>query len=308
MKVFRGSKAAARKLKRPVVTMGVFDGMHRGHQHIFQKCLRRAKKIDSHAVVYTFEPHPVSVLSPAAAPPLLTTLEQKLALFEECGFDATVVEPFDKRFSQLSPENFFKKIIVGHLQTKELYVGYDFTFGAHRSGTTEILRQLGDKNNIGIHVIDAYLLNECLVSSTEIRKRVQAGDMKMAKQLLGRPYCIFGTIVRGEGLGTQIGIPTANLKPENELLPDGGVYATYSYLRGKRYPSVTNIGTRPTFEGKELRVESHLLHFKRQVVGKTMRLDFLKRLRDEIRFASAEELVKQIHHDIETAQRYFQNV
>lgn len=305
MKIFRGSEAAKGKLKKPVVTMGVFDGVHRGHRHIFRQCLREAQKIGGCAFVYTFDPHPVSVLSPVACPPLLTTLPQKLDLLTACGFDATVVERFNKRFSQLKPEVFFQRIILGRLQAKSIYVGYNFTFGIHRSGTTELLKSLGERHGVAVHIVNAFMLNENLVSSTEIRNKILEGNIPLANKLLGRDYSIEGKIVHGEGLGGQIGIHTANLAPINEILPANGVYATYSFLKKRRHRSVTNIGTRPTFDGKRRSVESHLLRFRRKILGQPMRLEFLARLRDEQRFDSPEKLVKQIHKDIEKAQKFF---
>ncbi len=305
MKIFAGSKAAAGHLRKPCLTLGVFDGVHRGHRHIFQKCLRQARRLKQPAAVYTFDPHPVSVLTPTARPPLITTAAQKEALIHQCGFQAMIVERFNKRFSQLTPETFFKKILVDRLQAAAIYVGYDFTFGVHRSGTTEQLKRLGEEQNVEVHVVEAFLLDECLVSSSEIRKKIQKGEIEPANQLLGRPYALEGKIVQGEGVGTEIGIPTLNLKSDNELFPPPGVYVTHALLKGKRYRSVTNIGTRPTFQGKKMTVESHLLRFRQQVTPQKMQLEFLDRLRDETRFADAGALVHQIHQDIKQAELFF---
>lgn len=305
MRVYYGSRAAKGKLWRPIITLGVFDGVHRGHQHIFKQCLREAKRQRGTAVVYTFDPHPVSVLFPGASPPLINTLPQKLELLAASGFRAAVVETFTPSFSQLAPEAFFKKILMGRLRARSLFVGYDFTFGVHRTGTTERLKALGKQYGVAVNVIAAFLLKEYLVSSTEIRKRIEVGDMVTAAELLGHPYFIDGKIVRGEGRGAQIGIPTANLSTDNRLLPPTGVYATYSRLQHKRYRGVTNIGTRPTFGGTDATIETHLIAFRRPILGRRVRLEFLTRLRDEQKFTGPEDLVAEIRHDIQVAQRFF---
>jgi len=307
MITFKGSKAAAGKLKHPIVTLGVFDGMHRGHQHLLKACLRRARSLKRPAVVYTFDPHPVRILSPEGCPPLLMTNKQKLEQLEALGFYATVIERFNKRFSHQSADTFFQKILLERLQAREIYVGYDFTFGAGRKGSTALLEKLGDKHDMRVHVVDAFFAGEYLISSTAIRQQLQAGKIELAARLLGRPYRISGTVIKGDGMGHQLGFPTANIKSENELLPAMGVYATVCIIGNRRYPSVTNIGHRPTFHGTEMRTETHLLHFKRNILGKKISLDFRQRLRPEIHFAGPEELVQQIHKDVASAEKFFKN-
>lgn len=306
MKIIHGSLAARGRLKKTVLTLGVFDGVHRGHQHIFKRCLQEARRRRRPAVVYTFDPHPVSVLSPAACPPLLSTAPQKLALIAGFQFAATVIERFTKRFSHVKPEAFFTEVLVKRLQAESIYVGYNFTFGIHRSGNTELLKKLGEQCGIAVHIVPAFFIGECLLSSTEVRHRIVQGDVERAAEFLGRPYSIEGTVVRGAGLGKKLGIPTANLRPSNELLPASGVYITRSHLGSRSYPSVTNIGIRPTVgNDKKLHIEAHLLDFHRSLLNRPLRLEFLKRLREERRFRGQQELVKQILHDIQVAKRYF---
>lgn len=306
MKVFHGSNQAKGKLKGCVVTLGVFDGVHLGHQKLLEQCRHRAKIRHLAAVVYTFDPHPVKVLSPEGCPPLLMTQKQKLDMLKHMGLDVVVVESFTKRLSHLSPENFFRKILIERLAAKEILVGYDFTFGAQRSGTTAQLVEMGEQAGIAVHIMKAFFSDEYLISSTAIRQKVQEGDMMRAARLLGRPYSIEGTVVKGDGLGRQLGFPTANLKSDNELLPHNGVYACYCYLKGRRYRAITNVGIRPTFKGEELRIESHILHFKGSLIRRRLRIEFLNRLRPEIRFQSPEELIEQIHKDVVMAQHFFQ--
>jgi riboflavin kinase/FMN adenylyltransferase len=306
MRVFHGSDKARGKLKGCVVTLGVFDGVHLGHQKLLKECRQMARKRHLAAVVYTFEPHPVKVVSPEGCPPLLMTQKQKLDMLKSLRLDAVVVEPFTKRFSHLSPEAFLEKILIQRLAANEIFVGYDFTFGAQRGGTTAQLVEMGKQSGIAVHIMKAFFSDEYLISSTAIRQKVQEGDMARAARLLGRPYGIEGTVVKGDGLGRQLGFPTANLRTENELLPHNGVYAAYCYVKGRRYHAITNIGVRPTFQGHDLRIESHILHFKRRLIRSRLRIEFLSRLRAEIRFQSPEELIEQIHKDVEMAENFFQ--
>lgn len=305
MRTFHGSEKARGKIKKPVIALGVFDGVHRGHQYLLKQCKRRAQAIGGSAVVYTFYPHPVQVLSPSARPLLLMTQEQQIETLKNLKMDAVVIETFNKRFSRLSPDQFFQRILVERLHAKEIVVGYDFTFGVHRKGTSGDLKDMAIQQDIKVHAMEAFLLDEYLVSSSAIRQRLQDGDILVANHLLGRPYFIDGHIVRGDGMGSQLGFPTANLETTNELIPAPGVYATYARVMGRRYRSVTNIGTRPTFGGRDQRIETHLLHFKKSLLKKAMRLQFMKRLRPEIRFAQPEELVAQIHRDIKNAESFF---
>lgn len=303
MKVVTGSN----RFKAPkgiVVTLGVFDGVHRGHEQLFQRVLRDAKKRNLMAVAYTFHPHPARVLVPEACPPMITTLEQKLELMSKTGLQATIVEPFTRTYAHQSPEAFFKNILVKRLHAREVVVGYDFTFGVHRSGTLTQLKKLAEASGIRVHIVPPYLWKETIISSTQIRQRLASGQLERAEPLLGRPYFMEGKVMQGRGIGGQLGIHTANLRSENDLILPTGVYVTLTRVMGKSYHSVTNIGPNPTFGTNPLSIETHLLHFDRSIRGKVLRVEFLKKIREEISFPSPKELAVQIHHDIAVAQQY----
>lgn len=293
-------------MKNPVVTIGVFDGVHLGHRHIFEKVIARAKKIKGTPVVYTFDPHPVKILVPEACPPMITTLSQKVELIHSCGIRHAVVEKFNRVFSQQTPEQFFRRTIIERLKAREIFVGYDFTFGVHRSGTIEHLKTFAAKEKIKITVVKRYLRGETLVSSTQIRQLLLRGNLEKAAQLLGRPYFIDGKVKTGRGIGgKELGIHTANLESDNDRILPNGVYVTRTWIGGKKFQSVTNIGPNPTFGPGPLSIETHLLNFRRSILGKTLRVEFLKKIRDEITFASAQDLARQIQNDIMATKHYF---
>jgi riboflavin kinase/FMN adenylyltransferase len=303
MKLFHSSKSAHKKLKRPVIALGNFDGVHLAHQKMFALTRELAKKLGGTPCVYTFNPHPVKVLSPESSPPLITTLTQKIEQIRKYKIKAMILEPFSLGFAKLSPEEFFEKILCKNLNAAGVVAGYDFTFGAKRAGTVETLEKLCREYNITYKILDAYLLGQSLVSSTQIRNLIHAGEMERATALLGRPFEMMGEIMRGEGIGTGLGFPTANILVENELIPATGVYATRIRLGSRFYPSVTNIGYRPTFGGKRLTVETYILHFHKRIYGRKIRLELIKKIREETAFASSEELVRQIRKDVEVAEK-----
>jgi len=290
-----------------IVALGVFDGVHRGHRELFRKVIARAKAVRGKSAVYTFDPHPVTVVAPAAAPRMINTLEQRIDLIESLGIDKVVVQKFTKAFSQLTPEAFFRKVIVETLKAREIFIGYNFTFGVKRSGTVETLEALGRPLGIDIHILQPFLWRGTLVSSTQVRHYLAAGDLPRAEDLLARPYFLEGRVVKGRGIGgKQLGIHTANLDIENDPILPTGVYVTYTHIGGRRLKSVTNIGPNPTFGSGPVTIETHILEgFKKNIVGKTLKVDFLKKIREEIRFSTPADLVKQIGKDIKTAERIF---
>ncbi len=304
MKVYRGSKSFPASAKRPIVALGNFDGVHLAHQKMFRLTVARARKLKGTAVAYTFDPHPVKVLSRASAPAMINTLTQKLELLEKTGVDAAVVEKFEPRFAHLSAEDWFEKVLVKNLHAAGVVVGYDFTFGSHRSGTVETMEKLCAAAGLDCQVLEAQLLGETLISSSRIRAFVAKGEVEVAARLLGRPFFLDGTVIQGAGRGASLGIRTANLKTDNELIPLGGVYACWAEIGKKRYPAVANVGLNPTFGGRTLSIEAHLLGFHRDIYGKRLRLHFLKRIRDERSFETVEALVAQIHRDIEAAKKF----
>lgn len=306
MKVYRGSKSFPASAKRPVVALGNFDGVHLAHQKMFRLAVTLAKKLKGTALAYTFDPHPVKVLSRASAPAMINTLAQKLELLKKTGLQAVVIEKFQIQFAHLSPEAWFKKVILKKLHAAAVVVGYDFTFGAHRSGTVETMEKLCIDAGLACQVLEAQLLGETLISSSRIRDFVSKGEVDIAAKLLGRTFFIDGTVIQGAGRGASLGIRTANIKTENELIPMGGVYACQVELGKRRYPAVTNIGLNPTFGGRTLSIEAHLLGFHRNIYGKKLRLHFIQRIRDERSFDTVESLVSQIHKDIDRAKKILQ--
>jgi riboflavin kinase / FMN adenylyltransferase len=301
MRIFRSSKEAHGKLKRPVLALGNFDGVHLAHQKMFSLTRELAKKMKGTPSAYTFDPHPAKILSPESSPPLITTLRQKIELIEKNKIQGLILEPFSLSFAKLSPEEFFEKILYRQLGVVGVVAGYDFTFGARRAGTVETLEKLCRQYNMAYRILEAFLLGEALVSSTQVRNLIRAGEMERAAALLGRPFEIMGVIVRGEGVGSTLGFPTANILVENEILPPAGVYVTRARLGFRSYPSVTNIGYRPTFGGKRLTIETHLIRFRKRIYGRKIRVTFVRRLREEMAFASSEDLVRQIGRDVDEA-------
>jgi riboflavin kinase / FMN adenylyltransferase len=306
MDTFRGHTSLARRLRNAVVAIGNFDGVHRGHAHIFQQARGLAAGLDGESVVLTFDPHPAKVLAPAYAPPLITPLARKLELIAAEGIDATVVEPFDRAFAARSAESFVTDVLAGALGARRIVVGYDFTFGAKRSGTVQLLAELGGKHGFEVTVVPPVSIEGIVCSSTKVREFVLEGRVDGAALVLGRAPEVEGEVVRGDGRGRTIGVPTANLRTETELVPKIGVYAgTATRLSdGKRWTAAVNVGTNPTFvAGQSARVEAHLLDCDEDLYGERLRVGFVARLRDEERFASKDALVAQIHKDIEATRR-----
>jgi riboflavin kinase/FMN adenylyltransferase len=303
MLIVRGYNALPRRLCRPVVAIGNFDGVHRGHAHIFHEVRRLAAELrsDAEAVVLTFDPHPAKLLAPSFAPPLITTEARKLELIAAAGIDVTVVQPFDRAFAAKSPETFVDEVLVAALGAANVCVGHDFTFGAGRSGDTAQLGALGAARGFAVHVVPPYSVDGIVCSSTKVREFVLEGRVDGAALLLGRDPEVEGEVVRGDGRGRSIGVPTANLRAETELVPKNGVYAGWAERPGEaRHAAAINVGTNPTFarEGA-VTVEAHLLDVDEDLYGARLRIGFVRRLRAEERFASVAELVAQIARDIE---------
>jgi len=288
-----------------VASLGNYDGVHRGHQAILGAVVEDARKIGVQSVALTFDPVPKKVLSPDTAPPLIQTLQQRLECLAQCRLDRTIVVAFNQDFARLVPDEFVERILVGHLKIRELVVGENFAFGYRKQGNLALLREMGGKHGFSVRVISEVQVDGQRVSSTAIREMVKEGRMEEASRFLSRPFAVEGTVVRGEQLGGKLGIPTANIKPENEVLPANGVYVTVCLTNSKRYSSVTNVGLRPTVGGKKLTVETHLLDFDADLYDHKMELQFLAKLRDERRFSGIEELKAAIRSDIESTRAYF---
>jgi riboflavin kinase / FMN adenylyltransferase len=290
---------------RTALSVGNFDGLHLGHQKILQLALERARATSQHAAVVTFDPHPMRVLRPDRAPRLIETLAQRLAGFEGMGLDAALILRFDRALSLVSAEDFIQRILVDCLHVGTMLVGANFCFGHLGAGDVRLLGEFGKRCGFEVEIVPPIEIQGQVVSSTAIRNVIEAGNVAGAAALLGRPFSLTGEIRTGAGRGRTILFPTLNLFPEQELLPKLGVYATECVLNGKAYSSVTNVGTRPTFDGQGVTVESHLFGFNEQVASGPMEVRFHMRLRDEQKFSGPDQLRAQIARDIADAQRYF---
>ena len=294
--------------RQAVLSVGNFDGMHLGHQKILGKVVERARDAGDLAAVVTFDPHPLKVLRPGQAPPLLETLAQRLANFQAAGLDAALVLPFNEALSRIPAEEFAREILSNRLHASAILVGQNFRFGHRQQGDVALLQEIGAQLGFEVEIVAPVIVGGQIVSSSAVRRFVAEGTVAEAARLLGRPFVLTGEIERGTGRGSTVVVPTLNLKPEQELLPKPGVYATETHVGENWYRSVTNVGFRPTFGGVQISIETHVFEFKEMLTAGRLELRFWKRLRDERKFAGAEELVRQIAADIERAREFFQEL
>ena len=293
----------------PVLALGNFDGVHRGHRKILERVKRVASERGATPVVMTFDPHPPRVVRPDKAPPLLMTKAQKLEALAETGVQGTAIVRFTTELSQWDPEMFVRTVLVDWLHVSEVWVGANFLFGRDRAGTFTMLRTLGARYGFNAEKIDPVRYKDFVVSSTRVRRLVNEARVDEAGALLGHQYFIDGTIVHGDHRGRTIGFPTANVQTDNELLPPNGVYATTVTLDGLVYPSVTNVGVRPTVDDTgRVSIETHVFGLDRDLYGASMRVGFVLRLRDERKFESLDALKSQIAADCDRARVLFQRL
>lgn len=309
MRVFR--ELAEGAIRRPtILTFGVFDGLHLGHQQIMSKVVERARATGLAATVVTFDPHPRAVLHPETAPPMLQTLEQKVEGMQKLGIDQVVVLHFDHEMAEVTAEDFLLRIIFGYLDAQEVYLGHGFAFGHNREGRFELLKRVADRLNRVAEEIPEITIRDRRISSTVIRRLLSAGRVNLTRRMLGRPYGVEGQVVEGRKIAkAQLNYATANLKPHNGVLPAIGVYVTLALVDGGWLRSITNVGHRPTFGGDAVvTVETHILDFDRQLYGERIRVRFLHRLRGEVKFGSVDALRAQIDRDYRRTQRYFERL
>lgn len=290
--------------KRAVVSVGNFDGLHIGHQRILGAIVERARGEGAIAAAITFDPHPMKVLRPENAPPLIMTLNDRLVGFERLGLDAALVLRFDETLAKIPAEEFVKTVIVGAVRASRVLVGANFRYGHKQAGDVAMLQELGERNDFTVEIAPAAEVGGTVVSSSAIRQAVAHGRIEKAASLLGRPFALTGAVARGEGRGRNILVPTLNLKPEQELLPMKGVYVTECHIDGRGLPSVTNVGTRPTFEGIEISIETFVIDHHIETPPDRIEIHFAKRLRDEKKFPSPEALRIQIAEDIVQAREF----
>jgi riboflavin kinase/FMN adenylyltransferase len=306
MRLFHGTDNA--EIQRPtVLTLGVFDGLHLGHQLIVRTVVERAHASGAVPTVITFDPHPRAVLHPESAPPLLQTLDQKVEGFGVLGIEQTIVIRFTKEFSLIRAEDFLRNVVRERLQAKEVYLGRGFAFGHDREGNIDLLRSVSNELGFVAGEVPEVLLRGRRVSSTKIRELLAEGKVNLARRMLGRPYGVEGPVEHGAERGVGLGFPTANLHPRNRVIPRNGVYVTGTLIDGQWRRSVTNVGIRPTFEtDTEPSVETFVMDWAGDLYGDVVRVRFLHRLREERKFGSVYELKTQIEKDVSCAQSYFE--
>lgn len=307
MRVFRKLDEVPAEYGRTVLSVGNFDGVHRAHQAVLREVVRRARELGARSLAVTFEPHPVRILRPDIAPKLITPLPRKLELLEAMGLDATLVLPFTRDLSLLTPRQFAEQVIAKSLKAVEVHEGSNFRFGHKAEGDVDRLTEYGREFGFAVKVHPSLTVRGEMVSSSRIRELLRDGNVVRARHLLGWIFSLVATPGRGRGYGHKYTVPTINLSHYEELIPADGVYITRTRVNGECFESVTNIGSRPTFEKETFAIESHLLNFHPiQLTAETaVEIFFLYRLRDEIKFPSIEALRNQIAHDVRRARRYF---
>jgi len=303
MHVLTGTEGIPAELREAFITIGNFDGVHLGHRFIFQKLILEARKENRKALLVTFVPHPKMLLHPERRPfYLLTTIEEKIKLLEALGLDALILIPFTLEYAQTTAESFILDVLWKNLQVRKIFIGHDYSFGKDKRGNEDMLTAFGKKLGFDVAVINAVAVGDTVISSTRIRAAILEGDVKTAAMLLGRPYNVSGTVIEGKRRGAALGFPTANIKPNKELLPAKGVYAAIVNLDGKRYNGALSIGLNPTFGDVQLSMEAHLMDFSGDIYGKYVDVLFIERIREERKFPGPEMLSLQIKKDAEEAR------
>lgn len=305
MIITRGTKNIVEPFPYPVVAIGNFDGVHMGHQIIFRQVAEIAGEHQGTGIVFTFEPHPLKIIAPEKAPPLLTTFRTKMELIQLCGIDRVICAEFTRQFADQAPRDFAENILAGKIGAREIVVGFDYAFGRGREGTIAYLKKMGDELGFKVHIVQPVRIEDRLVSSSHVRDLIEDGEVEKARQFLGRHYSIRGPVVSGYKTGASIGFPTANIDTSRVQIPGTGVYAVHILHGNNSRDGVANIGFNPTFHRDRLSVEVHIFDFSEQLYGKEIEITFIRRIRDEIEFASADELVSQIKKDIEAAKIIF---
>jgi riboflavin kinase/FMN adenylyltransferase len=285
-----------------VITLGNFDGIHLGHQELIRMVIRRAREINGQSMVVTFRPHPLKVLAPEKCPPLISIYEEKIQIFARLGIDVLVKIPFSLAFAEMTPRKFVKDILCDTLGAKDVFVGYNYRFGKGRDGTTETLKQMGREYGFSVQEVEQISLNGEVISSTKIRQFLKDGEVEHAARLLGRPYAITGIVIKGDSRGKVLGFPTANIASKHSIIPANGVYAVKLLARERCLDGIVNIGIRPTFDAKALTIEVHVFGFNEDLYGEEITLFFIRRIREEKKFATAEALIGQIARDIGIAK------
>ena len=307
MKIIMGIDRIEKSIPNPVVTLGNFDGVHIGHQKIFDRVREEAGKINGESVVITFEPHPLRVLSPERCPPLLTPFKKKMMFIEESGIDTVLCIQFSSSFSEISPSEFVRTILVEKVGVRRVVIGYNYRFGKKQGGDVQTLKEAGERYHFEVEVVSPLKIDHRIVSSSKIRELIGKGLVEDAAKMLGRDYPIIGRVIEGAKRGQTLGFRTANLEISEELYPKRGVYAVEVLWNGEVFRGVANVGYNPTFASGEerrqpLSLEVYILNFDRMIYGDEIQVRFRKRIRDEIRFDSPSHLIDQIRKDVQWTQ------
>ncbi len=284
-----------------VVTFGVFDGIHLGHQAVIKTLLHRAAEEQLMSVLVGFYPHPLAFLSPERCPPILTPLSKRVEILQQCGINKIVMLSFDEKIASMPPEAFVERVLLEKCRTKHVVVGYACQFGKNRAGNAQRLAEISEDYPFDVTIVPPTEINGSPVHSTRIRQALASGDLLWSSQLLGRPYSLIGKVVHGDGRGKELGFPTANIETHDQIYPPNGVYAIRAKLEGKWLDGVLNIGTRPTFSELNFQVEGYFFDFNESIYGKLVEIFFVEKIRNERKFPNLQSLVQQIRRDVKTA-------
>ena len=302
MEIFYNLEAASKFCHASVATVGVFDGLHIGHQAVIQQVLTQAEKSELPSLVLAFHPPPLAFLAPEKCPPTLTVISKRIEILERLGVDTVIFARFDANLQKMPPDQFVRQVLLGQLHAKQVVIGYEWQFGKGRTGNVEDLKQLGTQYEFGVVVVGPTEFHGLPVHSTRVREAIATGKLDLAAQLLGRRHSILGKVIKGAGLGRTLGFPTANIDAGDQMLPPNGVYAIRATLGKRMYDGVLNMGTRPTFDGLKFQIESHLFGVEDMFYDKDIEIFFVEKIRDERTFPNQGALVHQIQQDIATTQ------
>jgi len=308
MEIIKDTKEISRQTEKRCLALGTFDGLHLGHQSVLKRLKEKAAALQLKPAVFTFNVHPLAKVFPQKAPPLLNTIEEKIELLKKEGIAELFLLEFNEQIATLSPEQFIKGYLLDQLQTKQIVVGFNYTFAKERKGTVQLLQNLGEQYGMGVEIVAPFYHNGEVVSSTRVRKLINSGKIEEANVILGYPYFIQGAVVHGQKNGRKMGYPTANVdfNPQ-KALPPNGVYAVTIEWKEKFFQGIANIGYRPTFRGKNLSLEVHIFSFDDNLYDETIKVNFCKEIRAERLFNDINQLIEQIKLDTSIAQKYFKS-
>jgi riboflavin kinase/FMN adenylyltransferase len=308
MKAFSDIEDQELAITGSVVTLGNFDGIHLGHQALVRHTVEESKRLGYPSIVLTFEPHPLKILAPERAPRLLLSYQDKLDLFQARGVDIVIAQRFDRQFASITAEDFVRRLLAGRLKAKKIWVGRDLRFGQGRKAGTDDLMRVAPQLGFQVGVLDPISSNGMRISSSRIRELVEAGCVDEVQPMLGRYHFVSGRVVAGQGRGRKLGFPTANISSQTEVVPSNGIYATLITVRSRRWPSVSSVGVNPTFGEGPRTVESFIFDFESDIYGEAAKLSFVKRIRDEKKFANVEDLIAEMHGDVDRAKAIFKEL